>query len=1059
MYLYFDKNYILKEQITDLKSFQSASQVNEILIYVEGLDTSTKDLAPTIMYRIDNDTYTNELVYNGVITQSLPLNRNQDLKFFQYGVQYNFLRFVIPDEVLASDGLKLATVRLVWNDRIQPLGLITFNVEKEVVKDDIDITQSQWNYLLKYLTQLNTFIRVYETLPTDLSSFKNGDVILTLDNYKYYEFKDGSFNEIKLESTADIPLIPAKSLNVADRTKVDLSISSLKGNYLRALSDDWDNDVKEFKFLFSNNSVSLTGTIGGTTFHGHYIFPLISASTEGTTDYGNICPLNISSNNGKTKYFVYRVNNAEKNIHEIRMRSFTIKGVSITISDYKVVYSSQYGVYEPFEVLTNDNNMYLYISEETDNKLLQNIIVLNVALTYDNNDFSIQVTQKTIAIKGSNQLNDNGDIVEYSRPGFNSIVKLVDGSYFMIFETNINNNINYPYVIQYCYSKDLLTWTTPKTLFKSKNYLVNIPYMAIDENGLVAIIYHTTDGFVGPDSVTGINRKIYRGFISNKSIKYNDELYATNFNELPIHENGYNGFSGGWGSVVYTTPSNGFVFLYAVGNNSVGNNVTVQTNWKLFTYAFDEKVDKIKGSLHSGKNVAYIQEDDGVDGFQEISSENKANTLVSRDANGRFEVNDPTSSLQAVNKQYAEKWFLFKNVTDGAYATVNGTQTKIPVTVDATASGTEPVTGNSIVRRSSGGFAYVTTPTNYNHSTNPNLVVTKNYVYNYLKLYLENNVYNTYAKKTDLDNYTLLTSFNEVKALIPNQASASNQLADKNFVNSSINSSAAYFIGSFATKEALDDWQTAHPTSATNNDYAYVEADETHNNEAWRYIYVKETSSSVGTWKAQFKVNDTPFTASQLASINSGVTSEKITSYDNHIASKSNPHGVTKAQVGLDKVDNTSDLEKPVSNATSTELEKKLDKVSSTSTHIQAYTKNTDGSQSTTNVSENVVGGSIAKRTSTGQLKAIKAVENDDLVNLNQMNGELEKKQDVINENNKLDYNYLKNTPTIPTKTSQLTNDSNYVVSSNVKNILKKTEEEYNNLTTKDSNTLYIITE
>lgn len=989
MYLYFDKNYILKEQITDLKSFQSASQVNEILIYVEGLDTSTKDLAPTIMYRIDNDTYTNELIYNGVITQSLPINRNQDLKFFQYGVQYNFLRFIIPDEVLASDGLKLATVRLVWNDRIQPLGLITFNVEKEVVKDDIDITQSQWNYLLKYLTQLNTFIRVYETLPTDLSSFKDGDVILTLDNYKYYEFKDGSFNEIKLEGISDVPLISAKSLNVADKTKEDIIYSNIRGNYLRAIGSDFDNDVKKFKYLFTNNNVVLNGKIGKLTFTD-ISFQLISASTEGATDYGNICPLSISSNDNTIKYFVYRVNNTEKNIHEIRMRSFKVDFANIVISDYKVVYSSQYGVYEPFAVVTSDNNMYLYISEETDNKLLQNIIVLNVALTYDNNDFSIQVTQKTIAIKGSNQLNDNGDIVEYSRPGFNSIVKLVDGSYFMVFETNVNNNINYPYVIQYCYSKDLLTWTAPKTLFKSKNYLVNIPYMAIDENGLVAIIYHTTDGFVGPDSVTGINSKIYRGFISNKSIKYNDELYATNFNELPIHENGYNGFSGGWGSVVYTTPSNGFVFLYAIGNNSVGNNVAVQTNWKLFTYAFDEKVDKIKESLHSGKNVAYIQEDDGVDSYQEISSKNSTNTLVSRDANGRFEVNDPTSSLQAVNKQYAEKWFLFKNITDGAYATVNGTQTKIPVTVDATASSTDPATADSIIRRSSKGFAYVTTPTNYNHAVNPNLIVTKNYVYNYLKLYLENNVYNTYAKKTDLDNYTLLTSFNEVKALIPTQASASNQLADKNFVNSTINSSAAFFIGSFANKKALDDWQTAHPTSATNNDYAYVEEDETHNNEAWRYIYVKSESSSTGIWKAQFKVNDTPFTASQLASINSGVTSEKITSYDNHIASKSNPHGVTKAQVGLSNVNNTSDLEKPISNATSAELAKK---------------------------------------------------------------------QDIINASNKLDYNYLKNTPTIPSKTSQLTNDSNYVVSSNVKNILKKTEEEYNNLTTKDSNTLYIITE
>ena len=37
---------------------------------------------------------------------------------------------------------------------------------------------------------------------------------------------------------------------------------------------------------------------------------------------------------------------------------------------------------------------------------------------------------------------------------------------------------------------------------------------------------------------------------------------------------------------------------------------------------------------------------------------------------------------------------------------------------------------------------------------------------------------------------------------------------------------------------------------------------------------------------------------------------------DNHIANKANPHQVTKAQVGLGNVDNTADIDKPVSNAT-----------------------------------------------------------------------------------------------------------------------------------------------
>jgi len=49
------------------------------------------------------------------------------------------------------------------------------------------------------------------------------------------------------------------------------------------------------------------------------------------------------------------------------------------------------------------------------------------------------------------------------------------------------------------------------------------------------------------------------------------------------------------------------------------------------------------------------------------------------------------------------------------------------------------------------------------------------------------------------------------------------------------------------------------------------------------------------------------------------------TTADTHIARTDNPHGVTKAQVGLGNVDNTSDANKPVSTATQTALKGKLD--------------------------------------------------------------------------------------------------------------------------------------
>ena len=58
-----------------------------------------------------------------------------------------------------------------------------------------------------------------------------------------------------------------------------------------------------------------------------------------------------------------------------------------------------------------------------------------------------------------------------------------------------------------------------------------------------------------------------------------------------------------------------------------------------------------------------------------------------------------------------------------------------------------------------------------------------------------------------------------------------------------------------------------------------------------------------------------------------GITSDidaVQTNLETHINNKSNPHEVTKDQVGLDQVDNTSDANKPISNATQTALNGKF---------------------------------------------------------------------------------------------------------------------------------------
>lgn len=84
--------------------------------------------------------------------------------------------------------------------------------------------------------------------------------------------------------------------------------------------------------------------------------------------------------------------------------------------------------------------------------------------------------------------------------------------------------------------------------------------------------------------------------------------------------------------------------------------------------------------------------------------------------------------------------------------------------------------------------------------------------------------------------------------------------------------------------------------------------------------------------------NDKPVSSAQASAIadakQAGTTAQA--NLDAHISNKENPHEVTKAQVGLGDVDNTSDVNKPISTATQTALNGKLDKTAVVDVTVEA---------------------------------------------------------------------------------------------------------------------------
>lgn len=126
-----------------------------------------------------------------------------------------------------------------------------------------------------------------------------------------------------------------------------------------------------------------------------------------------------------------------------------------------------------------------------------------------------------------------------------------------------------------------------------------------------------------------------------------------------------------------------------------------------------------------------------------------------------------------------------------------------------------------------------------------------------------------------------------IAPLVPEQASSANQLADKDFVNSSIQNVAAYYItkdaagNPFATKAELTAatvfYSGGQVRVPTRNDYLVVLADEsktiseTGENPTTRYIYDNNV------WSYQYIVNRSGLTAAQWAAVTSGITMTLVT--------------------------------------------------------------------------------------------------------------------------------------------------------------------------------------
>ena len=143
---------------------------------------------------------------------------------------------------------------------------------------------------------------------------------------------------------------------------------------------------------------------------------------------------------------------------------------------------------------------------------------------------------------------------------------------------------------------------------------------------------------------------------------------------------------------------------------------------------------------------------------------------------------------------------------------------------------------------------------------------------------VQNQVVQTTGQST-----TAVMSQKAVSDLVPAQASSSNQLADKEFVNSSITTATATYQGSYNLVSDLSltisashgQIETALNTAASGadkNDYCFVQiptADAT----PTEIASVERYKHNGTTWSYEYAINNSGFTAAQWAAVNSSITS------------------------------------------------------------------------------------------------------------------------------------------------------------------------------------------
>lgn len=230
MYIYFSETGLLQEIVSIEETRKGNSEYNHIYAYVDNLPSTY--LSASITFEGSN-----EIVLGERVEKVIPYSETRNYKYFKDYTTYKFFDITIPDEVLATSGLKIATLSITLDENTTfNLGEITFNVEDSAIVNDSFITLSQYNYLLKLIGVYNSVYKlsviatpdeILDNEELDLNeTYCNNRLVISSYNDKFSLFKivvsqtDTSKGHYSLIISTDIS-VNKKSVDTSTQTQLN----------------------------------------------------------------------------------------------------------------------------------------------------------------------------------------------------------------------------------------------------------------------------------------------------------------------------------------------------------------------------------------------------------------------------------------------------------------------------------------------------------------------------------------------------------------------------------------------------------------------------------------------------------------------------------------------------------------------------------------------------------------------------------------------------------------------------------------------------------------------